>query len=299
MRKGSLSTKDLSSVQTFIKPLFYVRSIWKGSTGTANDLYQSISGKMQETVRPRPDVVQIAHAYSVQAKIEGVSYESVIDAWLREFNERATSTKKVSDLEARIIKILPLQTQVTQQKIAYHWQNFKIESALPYSQLSSDAWLYGTTLRDTANALWSLIQAASPEKRQFSVQRKIGVFLRALTDAKRLRKKVNLMVMSGSFRDGYSAETSWEIACLFCHFCPDFQRVLTPCKWTEVQKRFSEDSLMLSSLRRSHTRTRISQWCPSGCSCLASHLRLQLHPPRQARLSPLSDSAALHHIHPF
>ena len=125
MRKeGSLSITDLSSVQTFIKPLFYVRSIWKGSSGTADDLYQSISGKMQETVRPRPDVVQIAHAFSVQAKIEGVSYESVIDTWLREFNERATSTKKISDLEASIIKILPLQTQVTQQKIAYHWQNF-------------------------------------------------------------------------------------------------------------------------------------------------------------------------------
>jgi len=126
-----------------------------------------------------------------------------------------------------------------QQKIAYHWQNFKIdESALPYSQLSSDAWLFGTKPRDSANALWSTIQAASPEKRQFSVQRKIGVFLKALKDANRLRKKINLKIQAGSFRDTYSAEVAWEMACLFCHFAPQFQRVLTPTQWSEVLKRF-------------------------------------------------------------
>ena len=111
----------------------------------------------------------------MRSKMEGVSYEACIDDWLREYIERATNAKQISDLESKVIKILPLQTQALQQKIAYHWQNFKIdESGLPYGQLSNDAWLYGTKPRDATNALWGLIQAASPEKRQLSVQRKIG-----------------------------------------------------------------------------------------------------------------------------
>ena len=239
MRKGTMITDEVSSVQSFLKPLFYVKAVWKGSDGIADDMYHSISGKMMEAQRPRPDVVQISHAYSMRAKLEGVSYEACIDGWLQEYQELATNTKQLSDLEMKIIKILPLQTPAVQQKIAYHWQNFKIdESGLPYGQLSNDAWLYGTKPRDMANALWVIIQSASPEKRQFSVQRKIGVFLKGLNDAKRLRKKVNLKSMAGNFRDQYSAEVAWEIACLFCHFAPDFQRVLTPTQWAEVLKRF-------------------------------------------------------------
>ena len=87
MRKGGMSTEELSSVQCFLKPLFYVKAVWKGSSGVADDTYHSISGKMMEAQRPRPDVVQIAHAYSMRAKLEGVSYEAHIDGWLHEYNE--------------------------------------------------------------------------------------------------------------------------------------------------------------------------------------------------------------------
>ena len=60
MRKGSMSTEELSSVQSFLKPLFYVKAVWKGSSGLADDMYHSIAGEMMESQRPRPDVVQIA-----------------------------------------------------------------------------------------------------------------------------------------------------------------------------------------------------------------------------------------------
>ena len=62
MRKGSMSTEELSSVQSFLKPLFYVKAVWKGSSGLADDMYHSIAGEMMESQRPRPDVVQIARA---------------------------------------------------------------------------------------------------------------------------------------------------------------------------------------------------------------------------------------------
>ena len=62
MRKGSMSTEELSSAQSFLKPLCYVKAVWKGSSGLADDMYHSIAGEMMESQRPRPDVVQIAHA---------------------------------------------------------------------------------------------------------------------------------------------------------------------------------------------------------------------------------------------
>ena len=176
-----MSSTEMSSVQSFIQPLFYIKAIWKGSGGGAEDLYHNISGKMMEVHKPRTDVLQIAHAFAMRAKIEGASYESNIEGWLRAYNERA-NTKQISDLEARVIKIVPLHTQALQQQIAYKWQNFKIDETA----------LFGTKPRDSTNALLSTIQAANPEKRQFSVQRKIGVFLKALNDAKRLRKRINL-----------------------------------------------------------------------------------------------------------
>ena len=82
-----------------------------------------------------------------------------------------------------------------------------------------------------------LIQAASPEERQLSVQRKIGVFLRGLNDATRSRKKLSLKAQAGTFRDSFPAEVSWDTARLFCHVTPDFQRVITPNQWAEVLKR--------------------------------------------------------------
>ena len=108
MRKGSMSTEELSSVQSFLKPLFYVKAVWKGSSGIADDMYHIIAGEMMGSQRPRPDVVQIAHAYSMRSKMEGVSYEACIDDWLREYNERATTTTHISELEYNVINFRPL-----------------------------------------------------------------------------------------------------------------------------------------------------------------------------------------------
>ena len=84
----------------------------------------------------------------------------------QEYAAKATNTKQISNLEAHVIKIFPLQTEACQNKIAYHWQNFKVaQSALTLTSLASDAWLYGTKPRDSSNVLWAMIQVPSQEKR--------------------------------------------------------------------------------------------------------------------------------------
>ena len=59
-----------------------------------------------------------------------------------------------------------------------------------------------------------------------------------MKDAARLKKKFNLRMMASKFWDSLPAETAFEVAALFCHFAPDFQRVLSPGQWAQVLQRF-------------------------------------------------------------
>ena len=101
---------------------------------------------------------------------------------------------------------------------------------MPLKYITNDPWLYGTKPRDGCSELWAQIQTVNPEKRQFCVQRRIGIFVKNIKDAQRLRKKVNLKVLATGFCDQRGDEVAYEIAATFCHFAPDFQRILTPAK---------------------------------------------------------------------
>ena len=90
--------------------------------------------------------------------------------------------------------------------------------------------LHGTKTRDDANALWAKIQAVTVRKRQVGVQRRIRIFFKSLKNAARLKRS--------KFRDSLPTETTFAVAALFCHFAPDFQRVLSPGQWAQVLQRF-------------------------------------------------------------
>ena len=234
-----MKNTELSSIQHLLQPLFVVKAVWEGASSIKEEVAKTIKGKMQLSEVKRLDVIQVAHAFSTRAKQEGVLYEVAIDKFLEEYRDDATGTQSISDLEEKVVKIIPAQTQALQNKLAYHWQNFKVsESGVPLSCLTNDPWLFGTKPRETSNALWVQVQLVTPEKRQFCVQRRIGVFLKNVKDATRLRKKVNLKVSAGGFRCKLSDEAAYEVAALFCHFAPDFQRVLTASKWQECLQRF-------------------------------------------------------------
>ena len=100
------------------------------------------------------------------------------------FRSTETDTRHLSELEEQVIRLLPSQTEVLQEKLAYHWQNFKVtESAVPLAFLASDAMLHGTRTQYDTNALWANIQAVTAQKRQFWVQRRIDIFLKNLQGA--------------------------------------------------------------------------------------------------------------------
>jgi hypothetical protein len=83
----------------------------------------------------------------------------------------------------------------------------------------------------------------NPLKRQVAVQRRIGIFVKNIKDAMRLKKKFNLRFQAARFRDTHNEEQSYEIAALFSHFTPDFQRLLSPAVWEDTQSRFFRGTL--------------------------------------------------------
>ena len=221
-----------------------LEAVWEGAASVKEEVTKTIKSKMQLSEIKRLDPIQCAHAWASRAKEEGVQYDTVIDTYLQEYRDEATSTQSISDLEEKVIKIIPAQTDACQAKLAYHWQNFKVaESGAPLRFITNDPWLHGTKPRDGSNALWVQIQAITPEKRQCCVQRRIGIFVKNIKDAQRLRKKVNLKVLANGFRDQKGDEVAYEIAATFCHFARDFQRILTPGKWTDCLQRFFRGSL--------------------------------------------------------
>lgn len=90
---------------------------------------------------------------------------------------------------------------------------------------------------------WLDICKVNPLKRQVAVQRRIGIFVKNIKDAMRLKKKFNLRFAAPRFRDTHNEEQSYEIAALFSHFTQDFQRLLSPAVWEDTQSRFFRGTL--------------------------------------------------------
>ena len=91
-----------------------------------------------------------------------MQHDTVIDTHLQEYRGEATGTQSISDLEEKVIRVIPAQTEACRAKLAYHWQHLKgVESGVPLRYVTNDPWLHGTKPRDGSNALWMQIQAVT------------------------------------------------------------------------------------------------------------------------------------------
>ena len=67
-------------------------------------------------------VVQCATVWKSRARMEVVQYDVVIDGRLAEFRAEASGTQQLSELEEKVIQLLPRQIDVLQEKLAHHLQ---------------------------------------------------------------------------------------------------------------------------------------------------------------------------------
>ena len=104
--------------------------------------------------------------------------------------------------------------------------------------------------KDAVGQTWLDICKVNPLKRQVAVQCRIGIFVKNIKDAIRLKKKFNLRFQAARFRDTHSEDQSYEIAALFSHFLNDFQRLLSPASWEDTQHRFYMGRVLIESVHQ-------------------------------------------------
>ena len=124
---------------------------------------------------------------------EDVKLDVAIVGYLAEFRATATNTRQLSELEEQVIRLLPSETEVLQEKLAYHWQHFNaIASAVSLACLASDVTFHGTRAQYDTHDLRANMQAVTAQKRQFCAQHRIGIYLKNLNDASRQEIEVQL-----------------------------------------------------------------------------------------------------------
>ena len=173
----------------------------------------------------------------------GKTWNEGIGELIQEFNGGSGGEhKKVSALEASVIKMYPTLHQATQDLVAYHWSNFESKtSALTLKIIGSEVlrplaildgifsfqvqklcciWILNSFFTDTDQGngakpkvdsdLWKEILAPNNDKRHMWISRKVRYFVHRLAEAKRLRKKINLHSNAQSFRDVRDDADSWQ-----------------------------------------------------------------------------------------
>ncbi|CAL1135705.1 unnamed protein product [Cladocopium goreaui] len=133
----------------------------------------------------------------------GQTWNEGIDGLIQDFNGGNSSDhKKISPLEAAVIKMFPTLLPETQELITYHWGNFQAkQSGLTLTMLGTDLLRNGSKPRAADDALWKTIFAPNEHKRHWWIARRVRFFLHKLSEAKRLRKKVNLVSGIQQLRD--------------------------------------------------------------------------------------------------
>ena len=228
-----------------LKAVLVMKATYEEGTSLNDQMYKALSGKMQVADRQRPDVMQISYAFQQRADRERQDYSEVVATYIQEFNALSLSeTKVLSDKEAAVVKVLPLQTPQCLAKLEYHWQQYRVQdSAFPLMVLSCPAFISGTKPKDGGNQLWAEICSTSPEKREAMVTRRIGIFVNNIKAHARSKKKGTLRFLADSFRDSCSADCAYEISAVFTHFAKEWRSSVSAENWTKIVQKFKRGGL--------------------------------------------------------
>ena len=129
--------------------------------------------------------------------------------------------------------------------LAAHWQNFKLnESVVPPKRFAFNDLSPDTKVKrcEKTNALFMKIYTWNATSNVFWLMREIGAFQRAIKDAQRANKKINLRTNSKAFR-AKPNELSHDEISIFVYFLPEFQQHTTAAQMEDLINRLSKGYL--------------------------------------------------------
>ncbi len=177
-----LTDEEMLQLMPQLKACYHVRCTCKTNGSARADRFQVLQDKFGESARARPDPVQISQMLLAQANEEGLLWSVAATTLIEEFNGGSQNEdRKLTDLEAAIVKMYPSLDSDTQQLIDYHWQMYKVkQSALPYAVLSADVLNSGLKPKKGMESdLWAAILAPDSRKKHWYIMRKIHFFCAA------------------------------------------------------------------------------------------------------------------------
>ncbi|CAJ1442673.1 unnamed protein product [Effrenium voratum] len=239
----NLSNEELRAVFPVLRSLFTVKFTYNPAPNEEVQRHRSLSAKFQVSESHRPDPIQIYHVLADSLAKAGQDVAAGLPRKIKEYNSlTSVQSQCISELEARVICLLPQQTVKFRETLAYHWQNYKnAESGVPM-KLFGKSGILGADAPAEASGVWKEILKPSAEKNECFLLHIIHVFVKSLKDALRMKKKPNLRFHANKFRVSDPVSAYYQ-ACLWVHFRPEMQKEMSGDEFEQLERTFLRGSL--------------------------------------------------------
>ena len=233
-----LSDSDLLSLSDVLMSCLCIKVTFKAYASEDQAREESLRLKFQVADSVRPTVFQIYFNLRKRAEQAGKDFIVSCEEIIKTFNS-ATDIEgyKISALEAKVILMLPHQSEVFFDTLKYHWQNYKTgESAVPLSFFDDETGLF-SEIESERKGVWAKVYERNAFKNEVALLYLIGVFLKAIKEILRKKQKPNLRNAAGRLRVK-DPKTAMKVACLWAHYRPQVIKVLSKEDFQQCEQMF-------------------------------------------------------------
>jgi len=241
----NLDQEDLKTIAPKLKALLRMRCTYEPAPTEEEQMIQAFGEKNRVVQRARPCPISMAVRWTQVIQNQGLHFASVINAKIKAFNKDRNDGFGILEHEAAFIKAYPHQAAEYISMLDIHWQNFKLkESAVPPQRFLCPDLSPETKVKrcEKTNILFCKIFTWTPLSNVLWLAREVGIFLRAIKDAQRANKKVNLCTNAKAFR-AKPNELSHDEICVFVYFIPEFQKHTTARQMDDLMNRLTKGYL--------------------------------------------------------
>ena len=223
-----LTDEELFAVRQEISACIQVKVVMEPPLPVGDQVAHSMRQKFVIAESTRPDILQMYIALDRSFAAQGLRYVSEIKKWIQSFNAKSSvEAAKLSDMECRMLLLLPQQSEAFFHLLEKHWDSFKAsESGVTLRTLCST--LDPQLTKSDGAGLWASILQRTAEKNTFWLRREVTIFLHNVQDAVRSTKKgqtFSLRSRSPRLRDA-SPDQGYTMVGLFVQFRSDLLRML-------------------------------------------------------------------------
>ena len=238
----NFSDAQLLTLSDVLLSCFVIRATYKAYESEDKAREESLRLKFQVADSVRPSFFQIYYNLRKRVERQGLDFMAVCKDTMKAFNS-ATDIEgyRISELEQRVVAMLPHQTEVFFTALEYHWQNYKSgESGIPLSYFDPELGIF-ERIESEMKGVWAKVYELNSFKNEVALLYMIGVFLKAIKEVMRKRQKPNLRNNAQRYRIK-DPQLAMKIACLWAHFRPTFIKKMSAEDFKEAEAMFFRGS---------------------------------------------------------